>query len=159
MRGGAFAHRELGVVMVRTPGKRVEAESAEQHRQHQRIAGIFLKMRLGAAHRDLRLALDRGGHDLDVLALARVSAGGQLPCVRGHVACFGSLHVELMQAGARDMRQRETCIRLDRAIESLLGPMPGRQHAIHAVPVMRRGAVGGGGQRQIISVPVHFLIP
>ena len=34
-------------------------------------------------------------------------AGGQLPGLRGQRARLGSLHVELMQAGARDMRQRK----------------------------------------------------
>src|SRR4051812_22817756 len=64
-----------------------------------------------------------------------------------------------MQAGAGDMRQCETGVFLDGAVEGLLGPVPGRQHAVDTVAIMGGGAVRGGGQRQIISVPVHFLIP
>ena len=93
--------------MVGAAGKRVEAERAEQHRQHQRVAGIFVEMRFGGGHGEFGLALDHGGHDLDMLAFARTGVGGQLPGMRGHGAGLGSLHIELMQAGARDMRQRE----------------------------------------------------
>ena len=61
-------------------------------------------------------------------------------------------------SGRPDHDAAKLAIFLDRALESLLGPVPGRQHAIHAVAIMRRGAVGGRRQRQIISVPVHFLV-
>ena len=87
------------------------------------------------------------------------AVGRQLPGMRGHGARLGSLHVELVQAGARDMRQRKAFVFADRPVEGVLGAVPGRQHAIHALAVMRGGAVGGGRQRQIIPVPVHLLFP
>jgi len=113
-------------------------------------------MRFGSGHSEFRFALDHGGHDLDMLAFARSGVGRQLPGLRGHGARLGALHVELMQACPRDVRQRKAFVFADRPVESILRPVPGRQHAIHAIAVMRRGAVVGGRQRQIISVPVHL---
>ena len=69
-----------------------------------------------------------------------------------------AVHVELVQAGAGDMRQREAGIRGNRAVEGVVGAVPGRQHAVDAVAVVRRGAVRSGRQRQIVSVPVHFFL-
>ena len=87
--------------------------------------------------------------------LARRRARGQFAGARGHGAGFPALHVELMQAGAGDMSQREAGIFQDRAVESSLGAVPGRQHAVDAVAVMRHGFIGARRQHQIISVPVH----
>ena len=83
-------------------------------------------MRFGGGHGEFRLALDHGSHDLDMLAFARAGFGRQLPGVRGHGAGFGALHIELMQACARDMRQRKAFVFADRAVEGVLGPVPGR---------------------------------
>ncbi len=151
----AFADRELGGIVVGTARERVKAERAEQDRQHLRIARIFFEMRLGAGHGDFRLALDHGGHDLDMVFFALARAGGQLPGLRRHGARLAALHVELMQPRAADTRQRKARIFRDRLVEGVLGTVPGRQHAVDAVTVMRRGAIGGGGQRKIVSVPVH----
>jgi hypothetical protein len=46
----AFADCELGGIVVGTARERVEAERAEQDRQHLRVARIFFEMRLGAGH-------------------------------------------------------------------------------------------------------------
>jgi len=113
-------------------------------------------MRLGAIGGNLRLAVDDRGHDLDMADFPPRRAGDEFAGTGGHGAGFLAFHVELMQAGACDMRQRETGIRRDRAVEGGFGAMPGRQHAVHTFAVMRRGPVGAGCQRQIISVPVHF---
>ena len=156
MRGVTQADRELGGVMVGAARECVEAEGAEQQRQHQRIARIFVQMRLGAAGGEFRFAVDHRGHDLDMADFPRRRACDQFAGARGHGAGFLAFHVELMQAGARDMRQREAGIFRDRAVEGGLGAVPGRQHAVDAVAVMRRGLVGSGRQQQIISVPVHF---
>src|SRR4029450_13063435 len=67
--------------------------------------------------------------------------------------------VELMQPGTPDMRQRKTRIFRDRLVEGVLGAVPGRQHAVDAVAVMRCGAVRGRRQRKIVSVPVHCSCP
>ena len=45
----AFADREFCGIVVGTARERVEAERAEQDRQHLRVARIFFEMRLGAA--------------------------------------------------------------------------------------------------------------
>jgi len=137
-------------------GERIEAERAEQQRQHQRVAGIFFEMRFGAADGKFRLALDHGGHDRNMCDFARRCAGRKLHRLRGHGTRFGAFHVELVKAGAADMRQRKAGIFRDCLVERGFGSVPGRQHAVRAVPVMRRGAIRGGGERQIISVPVHF---
>jgi len=151
----AFADRELGGIVVGTARERVEAERAEQDRQHLRVARIFFEMRLGAVHGDFRLALDRGGHDLDMAFFARGRAAGQFTGLRRHGARLAALHVELMKPRAADTRQREAWIFRDRLVERVFGAVPGRQHAVDALAVMRRGAVRGGGQRKIVSVPVH----
>jgi hypothetical protein len=93
-----------------------------------------------------------------VTDLAGCSSGYQLPRVRGHSARFVALHVELMQPGAGDMRQREARVLCNRAVEGVLGAVPGRQHAVHAIAVIRRGPIRSGRQRQIVSVPVHFFL-
>ena len=58
-------------------------------------------------------------------AFARTGVGRQLPGLRGHGAGLGSLHIELMQPGARDMCQREIRIFADRPVEGVLGAVPG----------------------------------
>jgi hypothetical protein len=145
--GVARADRELGGVMVGAAGEGIEAECPEQQRQHQRIAGIFLQMRLGAIGGNFRLAVDDSRYDLDMADFPRRRAGDEFAGARGHGAGFLAFHVELMQPGACDMGQREAGILCDRAVEGGLGAVPGRQHAVDAVAVMRRGPVGGGGQR------------
>ena len=145
--------------MVRTARERVEAERAEQDRQHLGVARMFFEMRLGAGHGDFRLALDHGGHDLDMAFFARRRPGGQLTGLRRHGTCLAAFHVELMQPGATDMRQGKARIFRDRLVEGVLGTVPGRQHAVDAVAVMRRGAVRGGGQQKAVSVPVHCSCP
>ena len=158
MGGVARADRELGGVVVGATGESIEAECAEQQRQHQRVAGIFVDMSLGGVDGDFRFAVDHRGHDLDVADLAGRGSCHQQPRVRGHGAGLPAVHVELVQAGAGDMRQREAGICRNRAVESVLGAVPGRQHAVHAVAVIRHGAIRSGRQQQIISVPVHFFL-
>ena len=70
------------------------------------------------------------------------------------------LNEKLIEAlRAPDMRQRKARIFRDRLVEGVLGAVPSRQHAVDAVAVMRRGAVGSGRQRQIVSVADHLLFP
>jgi hypothetical protein len=116
-------------------------------------------MLLGGGHGEFGLALDHGGHDLDMPAFARTGCSRQSPGLRSHHPRLGSLHVELVHPGTPDMRQRKAFIFADRPIEGVVGAEPGRQHAIHAFAVMRGGAIGSGRQRQIKSVPVHLLFP
>ena len=65
-------------------------------------------MRICAARRLIRFALDHGGHDLDMVLFSWRRDGGQLMGLRRHGARLAALHVELMQPGASDMRQRKT---------------------------------------------------
>ena len=58
----------------------------------------------------LGCALDHGGHDLDVAAFAGVAPAASCAGARGHGARLGALHIDLMKAGARDMRQGEVRI-------------------------------------------------
>ena len=154
----AFADRKLGGIVVGTARERVEAERAEQDRQYLRVARIFFEMRLGAGHGDFRLALDHGGHDLDMAFFALARGGRQFAGLSRHGARLAAFHVELMQPGAADMRQRKARILRDRLVEGVLGAVPGRQQAVDAVAVMRRGAIRGGGQQKIVSVPVHVVV-
>ena len=71
VRGVTQADRELGGVMVGATREGIEAEGAEQQRQHQRVARIFVQMGLGAVDGNFRLALDHGGHDLDMTDFPR----------------------------------------------------------------------------------------
>ena len=96
----AFADREFRGIMVGTAREGVEAERAEQHRQHLRVARIFFQMRFGAAHGKFRLALDHCGDDLDMAFFSRRRAGGQFTGLRRHGARLAAFHVELMQPGA-----------------------------------------------------------
>ncbi|XIA66409.1 hypothetical protein ACFIOY_10625 [Bradyrhizobium sp. TZ2] len=74
------------------------------------------------------------------LFFPRGCAGDEFTGLRRHRARLAAFHIELMETGAADMRQRKARILRNRLVERILGPVPGRQHAIHAVAVMRRGA-------------------
>ncbi len=152
----ALANGQLGGIVVGTSGECVEAKGAEQEREYQCIAREFVEMLLGAGQGHPRFTLDGRGHDLDVLALAPAGSGSERAGLRRLGTRFGGFHVHLMQAGSRDVRQREGWIFSNGAVESLGSPVPGRKHAVDTVAIKRCRAFRYGRKRQIVSVPVHL---
>ena len=155
----ALADRDARRIVVGAPGKGVEAERAEQQRQHQRVPRIFFQVLLGASQCDLRPSLDRGGGDLDMRALARAGALRKLPRLRGQGARLRPFHVHLVDAGARDVREREVRIFGDGGVKSFRCTVPGRKQAVDAIAIKRGGAVRGGRERQIVAVQIVIWHP
>src|SRR5712664_3479698 len=123
------------------PENAYRAERTEQEREHKGIARKLFEMPLGSGQGHFRLPLDCRGHDLDVLAFALARRGGQPSGVRRLGACFGDFHIHLMDAGSRNVSEREGRIFDNGAVESLPGPVPGRKNTIDTVAVKCRRAV------------------
>ena len=83
-------------------------------------------MRFGAADGKFRFALDDRGDDLDVAFFPRRCAGDEFTGLRRHRARLVPFHIELMETGASDMRQRKARILRNRLVERILGTVPGR---------------------------------
>ena len=147
----ALADRDARRIVIGAPGKGIEAERAEQQRQHQRVPRVFFQVLLCASQCDLRPSLDRGGGDLDMRALARAGALRKLPRLRGQGARLRPFHVHLVDTGTRDVREREVRIFGDGGVKVFRCTVPGRKQAVDAIAIKRGGAVRGGRKRQIGS--------
>src|SRR5713101_5548259 len=121
MPGMTLADRDPCRIVVGTAGEGIQTESTEQKRKHECIARKLVEMLLGAGQSRSRLSLDRRGRDLDVLAFAPGCGSSQLACPRCPGSCLGKFHVELMDAGSRDVSECEGRIFNDCGVESVAG--------------------------------------
>src|SRR5258708_34140610 len=96
-----------------------------------------VEMRLGAIDGNFRLAVDDRGHHLDMADFPRCRAGHELSGMRRHRTGFLALHIELMQAGPCDMRQREARVLPPGAIEGGPGAGPVRKQDTTTSSVIR----------------------
>ena len=157
--GVALADRKLCGVVIGATGEGVETERAEQQGEDQCVARAFVQMLFGAGYGKPGLSFDGSGRDLDVAAFALACARRQLAGARRLGPGLGTLHIHLMNSRPRDIGQGEVRILCNGLVECIVGAMPGRQHAVDAVAVICRGALGRRRERQIVSVPDSFLSP
>ncbi len=131
----ALADRDPRRIVIRAAGKCIQAEGTEQKRKDECIARKLVEMLLGAGQSRSRLSLDRRGRDLDVLAFAPGCGSSQLACPRCPGSCLGKFHVELMDAGSRDVSECEGRIFNDCGVESVAGSVPGRKNTVGTVAI------------------------
>ncbi len=122
-------------IVVGAAGKCIQTESTEQKRKHECIARKLVEMLLGAGQSRSRLPLDGCGRDLDVLAFAPGCGSSQLARPRCLGTCLAKFHVELMDAGARDVSECEGWIFNDCAVKGVAGSVPGRKNTVDAVAI------------------------
>ena len=83
-------------------------------------------MRFGAADGKSRFTLDHRGDDLDVAFFSRGCASDEFTGLRRHRARLAPFHIELMETGAANVRQRKARILRNLLVERILGTVPGR---------------------------------